>query len=196
MRYPLINILTVKNMEQNYLSPKRRIALIIAFRDFRDAEYFVSRQILEKAGFEVKTVSNKKGTAIGADGGDTEVELLVSEINTNNFHAIVFVGGPGCLDALDNEDSYKIIRETISQGKILAAICISPIILARAGVLSGKKVTVWVSEADKRPVKILEKNGAICQSLPVVVDEKIVTANGPDAAGEFAEKIKDLLTVL
>ena len=167
--------------------------MIIAFRDFRDAEYFVSRQILEKAGFEVKTVSNKKGTAIGADGGDTEVELLVSEINTNNFHAIVFVGGPGCLDALDNEDSYKIIRETISQNKLLAAICISPIILARAGVLSGKKVTVWASEADKRPVKILEKNGAIYQSFPVVVDEKIITANGPDAVGEFAEKIKELL---
>ena len=53
----------------------KKAVMIIAFRDFRDKEYFVPKEILEKAGIEVKTASNKKGTAIGADGGDTEVDL-------------------------------------------------------------------------------------------------------------------------
>ncbi len=180
--------------KENNLSPKTKIAVIIAFRDFRDAEYFLSKGILEKAGAEVKTFSNRKGKAIGADGGDVEVDLLISEIKAINFDAIVFVGGPGCLDSLDNADSYKIARETVSQNKVLAAICISPVILARAGVLSGKRATVWSSPMDVRPIKILEENGAVYQGASVVVDGKIVTADGPEAAKEFAERIEELLT--
>jgi len=180
-------------MEQITSPTKIKIAIIIAFRDFRDAEYFVSKEILEKAGFEIKTVSNKKGRAVGADGGDVQIDQLISEINIIEFAATVFVGGPGAIKGLDNEFSYKIIEETISQNKILAAICISPVILARAGVLSGRKATVWSSPTDKRPIKILEDNGAIYQNTSVVVDGKIITADGPEAAKEFTEKIKELL---
>jgi len=170
----------------------KKAVMLIAFRDFRDEEYFVPKEILEKAGIEVKTASNKIGTAIGADGGDTKVDLLVSQIDPADFDAIIFVGGPGCLDALDNEDSYRVAREVVSQNKILAAICISPVILARAGVLRGKRATVW-NDFVKTQAKILEKEGAIFEDKPVVVDGKIVTANGPKAAKEFGNTILELL---
>lgn len=172
----------------------KKIAMIVAFRDFRDAEYFVPKEVVEAAGAEVKTASNKRGTAIGADGGEAEVDLLISEINPADFDAVVFVGGPGALENLDNEESYKLARETVSQGKVLASICISPVILAKAGVLKEKKATVWSSPLDKEPIKILEQNGAIYEDKPVVVDGKIITANGPAAAREFGEKIIELLT--
>ena len=172
----------------------KRIVMITAFKDFRDEEYFVPREILEAAGAEIKTASNQKGTAIGADGGEVEVDLLVSEVNSAEFNAVVFIGGPGCLENLDNEDSYKVAKETVSQNKVLAAICISPTILAKAGVLQGKKTTVWSSPMDKGPVKILEDNGAIYEDKPVVVDGKIITGNGPAAAEEFGEAIVQVLT--
>lgn len=171
----------------------KKAVMIIAFRDFRDAEYFVPKEILEKAGVEVKTASNKKGTAIGADGGDTKVDLLVSEINPADFDVVIFVGGPGCLEALDNEDSYKVARETVSQNKVLAAICISPVILAKAGVLEGKKATVWTDPLGTQ-AKILKEKGAIYQKEKVVVDGKIITANGPAAAEEFGQAIAKILT--
>ena len=174
--------------EMSILTNKKAV-IIVAFRGFRDEEYFVPKDILEKAGVEIKTASNQKGPAIGADGGEVEVDLLVSEINSANFDAIVFIGGPGCLLSLDNENSYKVVKETISQNKILAAICISPAILAKAGVLQGKKATVWSSVMDKSAVKTLKENGVIYEDKPVVVDEKIITASGPDAAKEFGEEI-------
>lgn len=168
---------------------EKSIVMIIAFRDFRDAEYFVPKEILEAAGAEMKTASNKLGVAVGADGGDTEVDLLVENLNLAEFAAVVFIGGPGCLENLDNENSYRVARETISQNKVLASICISPVILAKAGVLKGKKATVWSSPMDKVPVRILEENEAIYQEKSVVVDGKIVTANGPAAAEKFAKAI-------
>lgn len=172
---------------------EKKAVMIIAFRDFRDAEYFVPKEILEKAGVEVKTASNKLGTAIGADGGETNVDLLVSQINVADFDAIIFVGGPGCLSALDNEESYKVAKEAVLQNKVLASICISPVILAKSGVLKGKRATVW-NDWTKSQAKTLEKEGAIFEEKPVVVDGKIVTANGPQAAEEFAKSILDLLT--
>lgn len=174
----------------------KKIAIIVAFKDFRDEEHFVPKGILEGAGAEIKTASTEKGTAIGADGGEVEVDLLVKDLNPGEFEAVVFIGGPGTLKYLDNQDSYKVARETISQGKVLASICISPIILAKAGVLEGKKATVWTSSMDKSAAKILEDNGAIYQETPVVVDGKIITGVGPSAAEDFAMKIVEVLTNL
>ena len=205
-----VGVLIYQNMPEKVLQGKK-VVMIIAFRDFRDAEYFVPKEILEEAGAKVKTASTKKGVAIGADGGDTEVDLLVSEINLaefndlqnksfhdsiqsiSSFNAVVFIGGPGCLESLDNEDSYKAAKDTVSQNKVLAAICISPVILAKAGALEGKKATVWSSPLDREPIETLEENGATYEDKPVVVDGKIITGNGPDVAEEFGKKILDVL---
>lgn len=171
----------------------KKIVMIVAFRDFRDEEYFIPKEILEKNNIEVKTASTETGIAIGADGGEVEIDILIEEINPSNFDAIVFVGGPGCLKYLDNENSYKLVRETISQDKILASICISPIILAKTGVLKEKKATVWSNLLDKKPVRILKKGGAIYQNKPVVVDGELITANGAEAAKKFGKAIVSML---
>jgi len=167
----------------------KKIVIILAFRDFRDVEYFVPKEILETAGAEIKTASTKMRKALGADGGEVKVDLLISEINISSFDAIVFIGGPGCLENLDNENSYRIARETVSQNKVLASICISPTILAKAGVLKGKRATIWSSPMQRGPVRILEENGAIYQDEDVVVDGKIITGKGPEAAEEFGKTI-------
>lgn len=182
---------TPKIMEKKFLNKK--VVMIVAFSNFRDEEYFVPKEVLESAGIEVRTASNKMGIARGADGGEVVIDLLVSEIKITDFDAVIFIGGPGCLQNLDNEDSYKIAKEAISQDKILAAICISPVILAKAGVLNGKKATVWSSVLDKSAVNILKEKGAIYQDENVVLDGKIITANGPAAARVFGQKIIDFL---
>lgn len=172
---------------------EKRIAMIIAFRDFRDEEYFETKEVLEKEGAEIITVSDSLGKAIGKFGGEAEVNLLIDDLQVENFDAILFIGGPGALAHLDKDISYKVAKETLAQNKVLGAICISPVILAKAGVLKGKKATVWSSLTDKSAVHILERNGAHYIPQMVVVDEKIVTANGPSAAREFGLTIAKLL---
>jgi protease I len=170
-----------------------RALFVIAFRNFRDPEYFLPKEILENSGIEVKTVSNKKGIAIGAEGGEVEVDFLIEEVNPKDFDAIIFIGGPGCLEALDNEKSYNLIKQTVDFKKILGAICIAPVILAKSGVLEGKKATVWSSPFDRGPIKILKENGANFVDENVVQDGKIITANGPEAAKDFGRKILEML---
>ena len=173
----------------------KKVAIIMAFKDFRDAEYFVPKEILERAGAKITPVSIQKGKALGADGGDVDIYLTLEELELVDFDAIVFIGGPGALKELDDEKSYNIIKETVLQNKVLGSICISPVILAKAGVLKGKKATVWNSTLDRGPIKILKENGAIYIPEEVVIDGKIITANGPDAAEEFGTKLVGVLTL-
>ncbi len=172
---------------------EKRVAMIIAFRDFRDEEYFETKEILEKAGAEVITVSDSTGKAIGKFGGEAEVDISLGELRVEEFDAILFIGGPGALAHLDNEISYKIAKGALEEGRVLGAICVAPTILAKANVLRQRRATVWTSIADQSTVRILEKQGAQYLPAAVVVDEKIVTANGPAAAKEFGQKIVELL---
>ena len=169
-----------------------KVAIIIAFRDFRDEEYFIPKQTLETAGAEITTVSVSLGKAIGLMGGEADVNILMENLKVEDFDAILFIGGPGAANYIEDRTCHQIAQKTVEQGKILGAICIAPAILAKAGVLNNKKATVWNSPLDKSAVKILKENGANFQSESVVVDGKIVTADGPDVAEEFAEEIINL----
>lgn len=168
-----------------------KILFVIAKKDFRDVEYFTPKIILENAGYNVETASNGKAgeSAVGADGGKVRIDINLANADADYFDAVVFIGGPGALENLDNEESYRLIRETIAKNKLLAAICIAPVILAKAGVLRGKKATVWTSFSDKSAIKILENNGAEFVNEDVIEDGNIITANGPKAAEKFAKAI-------
>lgn len=181
-------------MSNEQVLKNKKIAIIVAWRDFRDEEYFVPKEILEKAGAEIKTVSTQIGEAIGADGGTTKVDFTLSELKVVDFDAFVFVGGPGALTYLDNSHTYQLVKEIVQNNKVLAAICISPAIIAKSGVLTGKKATVWSSPTIKEPIEALKQNGLIYQDQAVVVDGNLITANGPSAAKAFGEAIVKILS--
>ena len=167
--------------------------MLIAQQDFRDEEYFIPKSIFQQQGIEVSTVSTERGQAIGVFGGTTEVGFSFDEVKVSDFEGVVFVGGSGCMRDMDNKEVYRIAKEAVKQNKVLAAICISPAILANAGVLRGKKAVVWSSNMDKTAVKILEAGGADYKTENIVVDNKIITASGAEYAERFAKTIIELL---
>ena len=171
----------------------KRIAMLIAFKDFKDEEYFVTKDVLANAGGQITTFSDTVGTATGDDGGEAPIDELLNRLVIDDYDAIVFVGGAGMARKIEDPDLQKIARQTIQAGKVLAAICCAPAILARAGVLKDKKATVWAGILDRSLIKILKAEGADYQNQPVVIDDNIVTANGPDSAQEFGEAIIDAI---
>ena len=166
----------------------KKAAFFIAFRGFRDEEYLEPKKILEENGIEVVTVSTHKGKAEGKFKTEVDVDLTVDEINPNDYDILVLIGGPGALEYLNNDKVKKIFSDFYNQGRPVAAICISPVILAQAGILKNKKATVWADGRDE-----LIKNGAIYTGNPVEVDSTVITANGPTAAKDFGNEILKML---
>ena len=168
---------------------EKKAAMIIAFKDFRDEEYFIPKQVLKVGGSKIITVSSELGKAIGTYGGEVNVDLTLDKLKVDDFDTIIFVGGSGALKYTEDETCWKIAQESVQKDKVLGAICVGPVILARAGVLSGKKATVWSSPLDKSAVKTLKEEGAIFEDNQVVQDGNIITANGPQAARKFGETV-------
>ncbi|MHC4062693.1 MAG: DJ-1/PfpI family protein, partial [Planctomycetota bacterium] len=73
-------------------------------------------------------------------------------------------------------------------GKVLAAICIAPVVLANAGLLNGVRATSFLSERETLQVAGAEFTGA-----PVERDGLIITASDPSAANLFGRAIADAL---
>ncbi len=166
----------------------QRVVMVIAHQNFRDEELFITKQALEKSGFKVDVASSSLSVAKGMLGGRCKPDILLKDINLNNYSAIIFVGGSGATEYWDNPMAHRLAQEAVKRHKLVAAICIAPIILARAGVLQGKRATVWSSEAEG-----LKAAGAIYTGAQVEKDGLIITANGPWAAKEFARTIIETL---
>ncbi|MDD4526941.1 MAG: DJ-1/PfpI family protein [Candidatus Margulisbacteria bacterium] len=166
----------------------KRIAIVIAFAGFRDEEFFVPYNDLIK-DFNVQVFSSQRGLAKGKLEGTFMVENLLEEIVPEKFDCLMLIGGPGGYAYLENENLKEIIRAFYSLNKLVSAICMAPLILAEAGVLDNKKVTVFLGEADR----IKQVKGIHYTGKDVQIDGNIITADGASSAGAFSKKVREYL---
>lgn len=164
--------------------------MIIAPEGFRDEEYLEPKEIFEQAGFSVATASTRTGEIKGSRGCSATAGISLDQASEEGFDAVVLVGGAGATVYFENSQVHSLLREFHKKGKVVAAICISPLTLANAGLLEGRKATVW---EDDDIIAEIKGKGANYTGLAVTIDSRIVTASGPQAAKEFANEIVELL---
>jgi protease I len=169
-----------------------RVLFVIAFSGFQPIEYNVTKKIVEDAGFTVVTASDKLGNAVAKDKSTQAVDIALDTVKLNNYCGVVFIGGPGALDHLDNSTSYKIIQEMVRQNKPVCAICLATRIFAKSGILHGKKATGWNGDGQAPAIFAGEGVHYVAEEN-VVVDDNIITATGPEAAQQFGEAVVKLL---
>ncbi|MDR0978299.1 MAG: DJ-1/PfpI family protein [Endomicrobium sp.] len=166
----------------------KKIVFVTAPEMFRDEEYYKPKEVLEKSGIKVITASTKTGSLTGRFGYKAASSILISEIISVDFDAVVYIGGNGANIFFENKDALKLANEFFEQHKPVAAICIAGVILANSGILKGRKATVY-SEG----IETLQKAGAYYTGNSLEIDGNIITANGPDAAQDFGKAILNIL---
>ncbi|MFH0818879.1 MAG: DJ-1/PfpI family protein [Patescibacteria group bacterium] len=168
-----------------------KILLIVANDGFNEDEYFITKEILESNSIQVVTGALEAGGASGTNGRSTNVDVVVSDLleyteNVEEYDGVVFVGGSSMAQITDDERFYKLAINFNQYHKLISAICIAPVILAKANLLRGKKATVF---ADEQAINDLVANGAEYTDQEVIIDGDIITANGPKAAYKFGSAI-------
>ncbi|MGC8812207.1 MAG: DJ-1/PfpI/YhbO family deglycase/protease [Candidatus Aenigmatarchaeota archaeon] len=169
----------------------KKVLYIIAQQNFRDEELKIPKKILEENGIKVIVASITREEARGMLGMRYKPEITVREANPNEYDALIIAGGTGSPKLADYPEVLDIIRRFFEQKKLIAAICVAPYILTKAGVLKGKRATAFPAdfvliEFRRAGVNYVEED--------VVKDENIITASGPEAAEDFGKEIAKVLT--
>lgn len=122
--------------------------------------------------------------------GWVKVDRTADQIKVDEYDAIFIPGGAWNPDNLRyDKDIIRYIREFNQSGKLIAAICHAPVVLASADILKGRKLTgYWNIQTD------LTNAGGIVSDVPVVTDGNIITSRHPIDVADFSRAVESWLT--
>jgi protease I len=165
----------------------KNILMVIAPEQFRDEELNHPKEIFEKEGAKVTIACKQMGKCSGMLGATAKPNILIKDAKANDYDAVIVVGGNGSPEHLWNDSQlHNLVQLADKSGKVVAAICLSGAVLAKAGVLKNREATIYETPES---LKELEKGGAKFLRKDVVVSGKVITANGPEAAKNFGKAI-------
>ena len=124
-------------------------------------------------------------------GGSIKPDITISDARIDDYDAIVISGGSGSKEYLwNNKHLQTLVKEADAQKKVVSAICVSPVILARTGILKGKESTVFKSQDTLHELK---KHGTIYLDRDVVISGRIITGRDPKSADAFGKAVLEAL---
>ncbi len=179
-----------KKMFDSKCSFMAKVLMIVAQKGFRDEELLVPKAVLERDGHDVKVASLTRMKAGGVKGTTVQPDLAVYEANPEFFDCVVVVGGPGSPALADSPDVTELLIASSGMGRVTGGICLGPMALAKAGILAGKRATVY---PDREAITLLRETAAAYKADPIVVDGLVVTADSPSSAAMFGSEISRLL---
>ena len=166
----------------------RKVLMVISSDKFRDEEYQKPRAVLEKAGVKVTVASSSLKEATGMLGLKAKADILLKDAKMEEYDGVVFVGGMGATEYWESPVAHALARSAHAAGKLTSAICLAPMTLANAGLLKGKRATIWKEVAGDFKTK-----GVVYTGKAVERDGKLITGSGPEAAEEFAKALLEEL---
>lgn len=154
--------------------------LIPLAEGFEDVEAITIVDVLRRGGVEVVTAAMGDNLAVAsAHGVEMKADALFNDIAGEEYDAIVLPGGPGTEKLRASERLIGRIVRQRADGRLLAAICAAPLVLADADVLlDGYHATCYPTCQLELPCQWVDE--------PVVEHEGIITGQAPGSATLFA----------
>jgi 4-methyl-5(b-hydroxyethyl)-thiazole monophosphate biosynthesis len=145
---------------------------------FEETEAITTIDILRRAGIDTVTAALKNNPVTGSHKISVLADKLLDE--NEEFNAIALPGGmPGSSNLRNDNRIIKVVKKINASGGLTAALCAAPIVLAKAGILKGKKYTCYPGFEN-------EITEGIFTNKNVVIDGAIITGKGAGHAVSFA----------
>jgi protein deglycase len=165
-----------------------KTALVLFAEGSEELEAVTVVNILRRAGVSVTLAGLSAGALRGSRGVTLLPDTTLDAVLHGSFDMIVLPGGqPGTRHLQSDARVVKLAQEMAGLGKYVAAICAAPMVLATAGLLTGKRATCFPTCLDEFPDVLLK-------SSAIVEDGKIITSRGPGTAMDFALLLAERLT--
>lgn len=156
-----------------------------------EMEAVIIVDVLRRAGWSVTTarVGGEPGKlgVRASRGVQVVADTVWTAVNPENVDILMIPGGAEGTDALCAEPAVvEAVASFARAGKIVGAVCAGPLVLQEAGILKGRSATCHPGVRDKlvQPA---------WTDAPVVVDDRVVTSQGPGTAFAFALAVVSLV---
>jgi 4-methyl-5(b-hydroxyethyl)-thiazole monophosphate biosynthesis len=179
-KHPIRN---VNGFERRTIMKK---AYIFLANGHEEVEALMVVDLLRRAGLDIATVSITGDKMVTSSHNVTyKADFLFEEVEGNMVDLVVLPGGlPGTTNLLAFEPLMNMVKAHNEAGKLVAAICAAPSVLAELGILDGKKGTSYPGFGTKIENFV---------DAPVVVDGNVITSRGLGAAIDFGLALIELL---
>ena len=155
---------------------------------FEEAEALVPADLLRRAGVETALVSVDGGAVCGGHVITVSADLSLAQVELHKEDMILLPGGGAGVENLGKDARVEaLVRAAADMGCRLAAICAAPSLLAKWGLLEGKRVVCYPSWADRVP------GAQLLEGEKLAVDGTIVTGQAAGASIDFGLKLVELL---
>jgi 4-methyl-5(b-hydroxyethyl)-thiazole monophosphate biosynthesis len=158
--------------------------IVLLAEGFEDVEAVTPIDYLRRAEIEVTTVSISDNLTVTSRWGGIKLiaDTTITEfVKQGGWDAVVIPGGmPGAANLAASGETSVLLKEMAAAGKLICAICASPVIvLAPLGLLAGKKFTCYPGLEEK------VQDGQWLNDR-AVTDGNIITSRAAGTSGDFA----------
>ena len=150
-----------------------RVAVLMA-EGYEEGETLTIVDLLRRGGLECHTFSFNEEFVRGMHDMYVKADKLVLP-----------GGRPGGQNLLENQDVISLVQYFNEHHQYIAAMCSGTVVLEKANVIKGKKVTGYTGYQDKLV------SGDFVNEV-AVFDQNIVTSQGPATPYPFAFKILEV----
>ncbi len=160
-----------------------RGAMILA-DGFETAEALATADVLRRAGIKLDLVGINTTMPESDQGIRVQADRRFSPGLWKEYDFLVIPGGSAWKKLSVTESVLQEIREFHKSGKLVAAICGGPVVLAKAGILEDREAVCYPG---------LERELPHPRDKRVLDDRNIITSQGPGTAMEFGLRIVEKL---
>ena len=156
-------------------------AAILFAEGFEEVEALTTVDLLRRADIACDIVAvDDGGEIVGAHGVAVRADRAFSGTDFSAYDGLILPGGmPGTTNLAKENKVLTLLKEYYEAGKLTAAICAAPTVLAKAGLLQGKRAVCYPGMEDGL-------RGALAAFDPVAVDGTVITSRGVGTAIPFA----------
>lgn len=159
-------------------------AVMLLAQGFEEVEALTVADVLRRAEVTCDMCSIHAGeTVAGSHGIEVKCDKNFDSTDFSGYQALILPGGmPGTTNLRDDSRVIELVKKFDFERKYIGAICAAPMVLSKAGVMNGKKITSFPG---------VEEHLEGCSYVEelVVQDGNIITSRGPATAIYFALKL-------
>jgi protein deglycase len=145
---------------------------------FEEIEAVAPIDLLRRAGAEVVIASVPGDLHVtGRCGMTMHADAPLADVISQEFDLLLIPGGPGVKELRSDGRPAELARQFAGKGKLVAAICAGPTVLADAGLLADRRYTAHFSVNEELPQALTGRE--------VVEDGNVITSRGAGTALAF-----------